>query len=281
MGESKMKKLDNKDLSKRLMDNYYKKFGTNSIEEKQSDTIDQGGATSLMFSNLFDELTKDTDKYFIPNDDLLILNNEILETKTEPEKDKIKDKINFIGALFAYSLQLDQLIDIKLHPLLLFKMLFGIDAQINENHINYLIKNFDLNQLEYPFGCFKDSNKPTQCSTFYDEDTYTATDIDTYQIQAYAIKYINTYSLYNNDIINIFVEAFRSRIELLDIIYDINRNISLVSTLTELISGKDKVWSLIELKNNLVVIDVVVDVDVYDDVDTLISSEQVEELKII
>ena len=35
MGESKMKKLDNKDLSKRLMDNYYKKFGTNSIEEKQ------------------------------------------------------------------------------------------------------------------------------------------------------------------------------------------------------------------------------------------------------
>jgi hypothetical protein len=247
-----------------------------SIQEKQSDTIDQGGTTSLMFSNLFDELTKDTDKYFIPNDDLLILNNEILETKTEPEKDKIKDKIKFIGALFAYSLQLDQLIDIKLHPLLLFKMLFGIDAQIDETHINYLIKNFDLDQSKYPFGCFKDLNKPKPCSTFYDEDTATETDV-TDQIQAYAIKYINTYSLYNNDIINIFVEAFRSRIRLSNISYDINKNIPLVSTLTELIYGKDKVWSLIELKNNLVFVDVFVD---YSGVDVVaIDSAKVEELK--
>jgi hypothetical protein len=241
---------------KRLINNYEDRslyiiliqiitYSDGTIGEKRDDVIDLGGATSFMFNNLFDELTEGTNAYFKYIDNYYILNDQILVGKSEKEKTELKKKIEFIGKLFAYALELKQTIDIQLHPLLLYKMLFGIDAQLQEFKINYLINNFDVNISEFPFGCFI---KPDILSCKYDIDnSLELTNIE--MIYKNAIEHINTSESYNNELLKSFVTGFRKRIGFNDKNY---KCISLVSTLSESISGKNKMWSLDELERNLV-----------------------------
>jgi len=215
-------------------------------EEIRDPAIDAGGVTSFIFNNLFDDLTKESNPYFKSIDNYYILNDRIFVGKTSEEKTELKKKIEFIGRLFAYALQLEQTIDIDLHPLLLYKMLFGIDALIDENHIDYLIKNFDLDTSEYPFGCFIE---PVAKACKYDSDSddgLELTDIEI--IKKNAIELIKTSESYNNEILNSFVTGFRTKIVFNDKKY---KSITLVSELSELISGKNKMWSFNELMENL------------------------------
>jgi len=221
-------------------------------KEIRDPAIDADGVTSFMFNNLLDDFTKRPDPYFKFIDNYYILNDRILVDKSPEEKTELKKKIEFIGKLFAYALQLEQTIDIDLHPLLLYKMLFGIDVQIDENQIDenqidYLINNFDLDRKESPFGCFIE---PVVKACKYDSDSddgLELTDIEI--IKKNAIERINTSESYNNEILNSFVTGFRTKIGFNDKKY---KCITSVSTLSELISGKNKMWSINELMENLV-----------------------------
>jgi hypothetical protein len=219
-------------------------------EEIRDPAIDAGGVTSFIFNNLLDDLTKGPDPYFKLIDNYYILNDRILVGKSPEKETELKKKIEFIGRLFAYALQLKQTIDIDLHPLLLYKMLFGKfgkDAQIFENHINYLINNFDLNRREYPFGCFIE---PVAKACKYDSDSDDGLELtDTKIIKKNAIELINTSESYNNEILDSFITGFRTKIGFNDKKY---KSIRSVSTLSELISGKNKMWSINELIRNLV-----------------------------
>jgi len=214
-------------------------------KEIRDPAIDAGGVTSFIFNNLFDDLTKGSDPYFKFIDNYYILNDQILVGKSPEEKTELKERIGFIGRLFAYALELKQTIDIDLHPLLLYKMLFGKNAQVDENHIDYLINNFDLNRGESPFGCFIE---PVAEACKYDSEDYSKL-TDTEIIKKNAIKQIKTSESYNNEILYSFVTGFRKKIGFNDKKY---KSITLVSTLSELISGKNKMWSLNELIKNLV-----------------------------
>jgi hypothetical protein len=211
-------------------------------KEIQEHTIDDQGVTSFMFNNLFVDLTE-TYKYFISIDNYYILNPQILLGKSIEDGTKLKKKIEFIGKLFAYALQLKQTIDIELHPLLLYKIIFGINVSINENHINYLINNFDLDRKESPFGCFIE---PVVEPCKYNIENYSKL-TNTEIIKENALELINKKSeTYKNDILYSFVTGFITKIK-----FKNYKDIELVSILSELISGKNKMWSLNEFIKQL------------------------------
>jgi hypothetical protein len=123
---------------------------------------DAGGLTSAVFKLLSDFFTDRDSIYFEKTDDFYIIKN---NSTTGLDL----DRLNFLGKLFAYAIKLRQLIDIELHPLLLYQMLHNDFDTINSEKIKSIIENFNPSLLEtHPYSCFKSPITDDKCK--YDMD---------------------------------------------------------------------------------------------------------------
>ena len=158
--------------------------------------IDYGGLTSNVFSLLSKFFTKPNSKYFKKHKDFYIITDVNLD----------ENKIKFLGKLFACAIQLRQLIQINLDPLILYQMSHNDFNTISIEKIQEIINDFDSTLLEtHPYSCFKIPITDEKCN--YDEmGEY----IDNKRDEAMRILKSDI----SNDNINHFVDGFKSQINI-------------------------------------------------------------------
>jgi hypothetical protein len=134
----------------------------NNTTQTQDSGIDAGGLTSGVFKILSEFLSDKDSIYFDKNDDFYII-------KEDGKSELDPDKIIFLGKLFAYAIKLRQLIDIELHPLLLYQMIHDDFDSISGEKIKSIIENFKPSLLEtHPYSCLKSTITDITCK--YDID---------------------------------------------------------------------------------------------------------------
>jgi hypothetical protein len=163
--------------------------------------VDVGGLTSNVFSLLSKFFTKTNSNYFTKYNDFYTIKDGEFTTY----------KINFLGKLFAYAIQLRQLIEINLHPLLLYKMLHDDFDSISNEKILSIIEDFDSTLLEtHPYSCFKTTITDPACNWDVDKDGNVIEVIGNKSEEA--MKNLKS-EIFNKNI-NPFVEGFRSQINI-------------------------------------------------------------------
>jgi hypothetical protein len=175
---------------------YFRYLNITANPPKYDDGVDAGGLTSHVFSLLSTFFTKTNSNYYEKYNDFYTIKNSKLDT----------DKINFLGNLFGCAIKLRQLIDIELHPLLLYQMLHDDFDTISSEKILEIINDFDATLLEtHPFSCFKNPITDSMCN--YDADGNV---IVNQKEEAMIILKEKTY----NKNIKPFVDGFRSQIDI-------------------------------------------------------------------
>ena len=175
----------------------------NITAQTQDPGIDEGGLTSGVFQLLSEFFTDKDSIYFDKNDDFYIIKNNST-AGLDP------DKIIFLGKLFAYGIQLRQLIDIELHPLLLYQMTHDDFSTINGEKIKSIIENFKPSLLEtHPYSCFKSPITDYTCK--YDINGEPLTNGEVEEVEE-ATKIIKR-RLFTPYVSN-FVDGFRSQINI-------------------------------------------------------------------
>ena len=203
--------------------------------------MDMGGLTTHVFSLLSNFFTGSSESscsasststsstsekysdYFIEYNGFYKLNN--IEGELSPDR---RDRLYFIGQLFASAIKLRQIIEINLNPLLLYQMLHNDFDSITPAKILEIIENFDLSDT-HPFSCFKNPITDKTCN--YDE---MGTEInDEKDKQDEAMKSLKS-KMYNPSV-KAFISGFRSIINV-----EITRlNRLPLKDFSELISGSD------------------------------------------
>jgi hypothetical protein len=134
----------------------------NITTQTEDPGIDAGGLTSGVFKILSEFFTNKHSIYFDKNDDFYII-------KDDGKSELDPDKIIFLGKLFAYAIQLRQLIDIELHHLLLYQMLNNDFDSISIEKIKSIIEIFKPSLLDvHPYSCLKSPITDNKCK--YDID---------------------------------------------------------------------------------------------------------------
>jgi hypothetical protein len=160
--------------------------------------IDAGGLTSHVFSLLSTFFTKTNSNYYEKYNDFYTIKDSEVDT----------NKINFLGELFGCAIKLKQLIDIELHPLLLYQMLHDDFDTISSEKILEIINDFDATLLEtHPFSCFKNPITDSMCN--YDAEGLNKISVNQKE-EAMVFLKEKTY----NKNIKPFVDGFRSQIDI-------------------------------------------------------------------
>ena len=163
--------------------------------------IDAGGLTSNVFSLLSKFFTKTNSNYFIKYNDFYTIKNSNIDLI----------KFDFLGKLFAYAIQLRQLIEINLHPLLLYKMLHDDFDSISNEKILSIIEDFDSTLLEtHPYSCLKTTITDPACNWDVDKDGNVIE--VTGNKSEEAMKILKS-EIFNKNI-NPFIDGFRSIIDI-------------------------------------------------------------------
>ncbi len=178
---------------------YFRYLNVTSMPPIFDAGVDVGGLTSNVFSLLSEFFTKTGSKYFIKYNDFYTLNNN--------EYDELEtDKIKFMGKLFGSAIQLRQLIEINLHPLLLYQILNDDFDTISNEKILAIINEFDPTLLEtHPYTCLKTPITDIRC----DYDVMGEIIINKNEE---AIKIIKSF-VHNKNIVS-FIDGFRSQINI-------------------------------------------------------------------
>ncbi len=201
---------------------------TNEDEDEFDKGIDDGGLTSNVFSLL--------SKFFTKTDSIYFIKDEKYDYYTIKEIKFDLNKIYFLGELFACAIQLRQLIEINLHPLLLYQMIHDDFDELSVEKIVEIISDFNPNLLnEHPYSCFKIEIEDPYCDV--DEIGIRFTDPNTNKREE-ALKILkNRFSVKDgkNENISLFISGFKSQIRIE------RTNISKLplKLFSELISGSD------------------------------------------
>ncbi len=128
---------------------------TNEAEPVFDEGVDAGGLTSNVFYLLSKFLTKEGSQYFYTFHDY---SNIDLRTPHN-------DKFEFIGELFGCAIKLREKIEIDLHPLLLYRMIFNDLDLLTPEEILEIINDFDPElSNSHPFSCFQTPITDTRCN---------------------------------------------------------------------------------------------------------------------
>ena len=158
---------------------FFKYFNRSSTPPAYDEGTDFGGLTTHVFSLLSNFFTGSSESscsasstsasstskkysdYFVEYNGFYILNN--IEGELSSER---RDRLYFIGQLFAMAIKLRQIIEINLHPLLLYQILHNDFDSITPAKILEIIEKFGLSDT-HPFSCFKTPITDINCN--YDE----------------------------------------------------------------------------------------------------------------
>jgi hypothetical protein len=176
---------------------FFKYLNITAIPPSFDNGVDHGGLTSHVFSLLSKFFTKTNSNYYEKYNDFYTIKDSRLDT----------DKINFLGKLFGCAIQLRQLIDIELHPLLLYQMLYDDFDTISSEKILKIINYFDATLLDnHPYSCFKNPITDVLCNYDVDGNNITVNK------KKRAMVFLKEKT--SNKNIKQFVDGFRSQIDI-------------------------------------------------------------------
>ncbi len=158
---------------------------------------DAGGLTSNVFNLLSKFLTKEDSQYFYKYQNYWNI---------DPRTPRI-DKFYFIGQLFGCAIKLRQIIQIDLHPLLLYRMIYNDFNLLTPEEILEIINKFNPELSNtHPFSCFQTPITDTRCNENEDGNPINSEE----EKKQVALRYIK--GEFSNPNTDSFIGGFRSQI---------------------------------------------------------------------
>lgn len=215
------------------IEQFVKLFNTTGADIPSSNTsraqgADAGGIVISIFEELSKFLNLNKDTYNFYGYDMITFDENhyaLLYAGTNYHFDdsKIIDEYQFLGYLFAVAINNKLNITLKLHPLLLYQMLYDDFYELNFNEIINIINIFDKNLLQYfPYNCYskKEWTEKRICQYVNGADEHKGDDEEDEPQQGTlenrfvdTTKNVHNIFLESKAITKLFVDGFRSTIE--------------------------------------------------------------------
>jgi len=198
------------------------------IRDKRDEGIDGGGLTKTVFFLLSEYLGRSSDFFEQDSDTKLYKFKQFTQEELEEKKEKIK----FLGQIFALAIKLKLQIEIEMDLFILYQMIrddFNVD-NLDSNKIIEVIEDYDKNLFRLkPYICYKFSPEMLKSTKEYclysekepnykinEDETEKIKQETTEKIKQETTEKIKQYYIENKETIKLFVEGFRS-VEGLDI----------------------------------------------------------------
>jgi hypothetical protein len=201
-------------------------YYNNSIKT-QDNPIDDGGLTNNVFYLLSNFLKNKYSNYLTKSDDYYTIS---------PSTNIDNNKMHFLGELFGFAIRQRLVIEIELHPLLLYQMINDDFNSIGYGKIISIINDFDSKLLQvHPYSCLKSNITDKDCD-LDSELTRMPENTDDYTKRIEGVKKIKEYVFYSVEkSIKEFIDGFRKQIN----VVDSQLNMLPLKSFSQLICGSD------------------------------------------